>query len=215
MYLHVTFILQAKDLTSSLLTNMTSLNNMSLNSSSRTAPMQTSGGFSTTPTMGGMGTMPQMSNGFNSPMTFQTGGLGMSMRPTAPGLYGGMSSTNSAPNFAALTQNQNQPNKPPDMSSLDSLFPANKPKVSLNQIPSKPAVGAGVAPSLWINQFNSAQSSQTAPMQALPMGMSGVQGGFGVQANPFFSPQNFSQPAPAPAVKQSMSVSNDLKDLFG
>ncbi|MCJ8743213.1 hypothetical protein PDJAM_G00091110 [Pangasius djambal] len=212
---------QAKDLTSSLLNNMTSLNSLSLNPGSRTAPMQTgalSSGFSSTPSVAGMGTMAPISNGFNSPMGFQTGGMGM--RPTTPGLYGGMAGTNSTPNFSALSQNQsqNQSSKPPDMSTLDSLFSASKPKVSLNQMVSKPA--AGITPSPWINQFGTGQSSQTAPMQAVPMGMMGVQGGFGMQANPFFSPQNFSQPAAAPptvntGVKQSMSVNNDLKDLFG
>ncbi|KAG7320235.1 hypothetical protein KOW79_016088 [Hemibagrus wyckioides] len=212
---------QAKDLTSSLLNNMNSLNSLSMSSGSRTTPMQTgalSSGFSSTPTMAGMGTMAPISNGFNSPMGFQTGGMGM--QPTAPGVYGGMASTNSTPNFSALSQNQNQnqSSKPPDMSALDSLFSANKPKVSLNQMAPKPATGN--APSPWINQFGAGQPSQTAPMQAVPMGMTGVQGGFGMQANPFFSPQNFSQPAAAPTMntgmlKQSMSVNNDLKDLFG
>lgn len=214
------FLSQAKDLTSSLLNNMTSLNSLSLSSGSRTAPMHTgalSPGFSPTPTMTGMGTMAPISNGFNSPMGFQTGGMGM--RPTAPGHYGGLASTSSTPNFNALSPNQNQSSKPPDMSTLDTLFSANKPKVSLNQMVSKPP--AGTAPSPWISQFGTGQPSQTAPMQAVPMGMTGVQGGFGMQANPFFSPQNFSQPAATvPStntgmLKQSMSVNNDLKDLFG
>lgn len=208
---------QAKDLTSSLLNNMTSLNSLSLNSGSRAAPMQTgalSPGFSSTPAMTGMGTMAPISNGFNSPMGFQTGGMGM--RATAPSHYGGISNTSSTPNFSALSQNQS--GKPPDMSALDSLFSANKPKVSLNQMGPKPATGT--APSPWISQFGTGQPSQTAPMQAVPMGMTGVQGGFGMQANPFFSPQNFSQPAAAPTMntgmlKQSMSINNDLKDLFG
>lgn len=211
------FLSQAKDLTSSLMNNMTSLNSLSLNSGSRTAPMQTgalSSGFSSTPVMAGMSTATSISNGFNSPMGFQTGGVGM--RPTAPGLYGGMGGTSSTPNFSALSPNQSQSSKPSDMSALDSLFSASKPKVSLNQMVPKPATGT--APSPWMNQFGSGQPSQTAPMQAVPMGMTGVQGGFGMQANPFFSPQNFSQPAaaaPTGMLKQSMSVNNDLKDLFG
>lgn len=215
--MHYFFLSQAKDLTSSLLNNMNSLNSLSMSSGSRTTPMQT-GALSSTPTMAGMGTMAPISNGFNSPMGFQTGGMGM--QPTASGVYGGMASTNSTSNFSALShnQNQNQSSKPPDMSALDSLFSANKPKVSLNQMAPKPATGN--APSPWINQFGAGQPSQTAPMQAVPMGMTGVQGGFGMQANPFFSPQNFSQPAAAPTMntgmlKQSMSVNNDLKDLFG
>lgn len=215
------FFSQAKDLTSSLLNNMTSLNSLSLNSGSRTAPAQSGtipAGFSSAPTVSGMGTVAPISNGFSSPMAFQTGGMGM--RPAAPGLYGGIAGTSSTPNFSTLSQNQNQnqPGKPHDMSALDSLFSASKPKVSMNQMAPKPA--AGTAPSPWINQFGSGQPSQTAPMQAVPMGMTAVQGGFGMQANPFFNPQNFSQAAAAPTantgmLKQSMSVNNDLKDLFG
>uniref|UniRef100_A0A671QTL3 SCY1-like protein 2 n=1 Tax=Sinocyclocheilus anshuiensis TaxID=1608454 RepID=A0A671QTL3_9TELE len=174
--------------------------------------------FKSGPTMGGMGTMG-VSNGFNSPMGFQTGGMGMGMRPAAPGLYGGMATTTSAPNFSALTQNQNQPSKPTDMSALDSLFTSSKPKVSMNQMAPKPAPGA-TAPSPWLSQYGTGQPSQTAPMQATPMGMTGVQGGFGMQANPFFNPQNFSQPVASSTInagvmKQSASVNNDLKDLFG
>ncbi|XP_073693914.1 SCY1-like protein 2 [Garra rufa] len=212
---------QAKDLTSSLLNSMTSLNNFSLNSGTRTMPMQggtISSTFPAGPTMGGMGTIG-VSNGFNSPMGFQTGGMGMGMRPAAPGIYGGMATTTSTPNFSALTQNQNQSSKPPDMSALDSLFTSNKPKVSMNQMAPKPAPGAA-APSPWLNQFGTGQPSQTAPIQATPMGMTGVQGGFGMQANPFFNPQNFSQPVASSTMntgmmKQSASVNNDLKDLFG
>uniref|UniRef100_A0A8C1YAB5 Protein kinase domain-containing protein n=1 Tax=Cyprinus carpio TaxID=7962 RepID=A0A8C1YAB5_CYPCA len=188
-----------------------------------TIPMQggtISSTFPAGPTMGGMGTMG-ISNGFNSPMGFQTGGMGMGMRPAAPGLYGGMATTTSTPNFNALTQNQNQshPSKPTDMSALDSLFTSSKPKVSMNQMAPKPAPGA-IAPSPWLSQFGTGQPSQTAPMQVTPMGMTGVQGGFGMQANPFFNPQNFSQPVASSTMntgmmKQSASVNNDLKDLFG
>uniref|UniRef100_A0A8C1KWH4 SCY1 like pseudokinase 2 n=1 Tax=Cyprinus carpio TaxID=7962 RepID=A0A8C1KWH4_CYPCA len=212
---------QAKDLTSSLLNSMTSLNNFSLNSGTRTMPMQggtISSTFPAGPTMGGMGTMG-VSNGFNSPMGFQTGGMGIAMRPAAPGLYGGMATTTSTPNFSALTQSQNQPSKSTDMSALDSLFTSSKPKVSMNQMAPKPAPGA-TAPSPWLSQFGTGQPSQTAPMQATPMGMTGVQGGFGMQGNPFFNPQNFSQPVASSTIntgvmKQSTSANNDLKDLFG
>ncbi|TRY58406.1 hypothetical protein DNTS_018489 [Danionella cerebrum] len=207
---------QAKDLTSSLLNNMTSLNNMSLNSGSRTMPMQ--GGamastFLSGPTIGGMGTMG-VSNGFNTTVGFQTGGMGM--RPVTPALYGGMATTTSTPNFGSITQNQNQAGRPPDMSALDSLFSSNKPKVSLNQMAPKPALG-GTTPSPWLSQFDKGQPSQNVPIQATPMGIAGAQGGFGMQANPFFNPQNFTQ---SPAVntgtmKQSASFNNDLKDLFG
>ncbi|KAI7792012.1 putative SCY1-like protein 2 [Triplophysa rosa] len=199
----------AKDLTSSLLNSMTSLNNFSLNSGPRGT---ISSAFPSGPSMGGMGAMGPVSNGFNTPMGFQTGGMGIGMRPTTPALYGGMATTTSTPNFSALTQNQNQPGKPTNMSALDSLFTQNKPKVSMNQMAPKPAPGT-TAPSPWLNQFGMGQPSQTAPVQVAPMGM---QGGFGAQANPFFNPQNFSQPVAAPAMmKQSAPVNNDLKDLFG
>uniref|UniRef100_A0A8P4KG68 SCY1 like pseudokinase 2 n=1 Tax=Dicentrarchus labrax TaxID=13489 RepID=A0A8P4KG68_DICLA len=93
-----------KDLTSSLLNNMTSLNNMSLANTARPAPVQgtTIAAFpSSSPMLGPMGA--PVSNGFNPPMAFQTGGMGMGMRPTGPGLYGGMATTTSTPNFGALT----------------------------------------------------------------------------------------------------------------
>lgn len=83
----------------------------------------------------------------------------------------------------------------------------------------KPAQGT-TAPAPWLSQFGTGQPSQTAPIQATPMAMPGVQGGFGMQANPFFNPQNFSQPVASSTMntgtmKQSASVNNDFKDLFG
>ncbi|XP_005733557.1 SCY1-like protein 2 isoform X1 [Pundamilia nyererei] len=208
---------QTKDLTSSLLSNMTS---MSMANTARTAPVQgsTMSTFpSSGPMVGSMGT--SVSNGFNPAMGFQAGGMGMGMLPTGPSLYGGMPTTTSTPNFGSLTQNQGttgQTNKPPDMSALDNLFTSNKPKVTLNQIGPKAPPGTS---SPWLGQFNSPQNPQTQ-MQGVPVGMGGVPGGFGMQANPFFSPQNFAQPAAAPSmnpsgIKHSASVNNDLKDLFG
>ncbi|XP_075967489.1 SCY1-like protein 2 isoform X2 [Anarhichas minor] len=209
---------KTKDLTSSLLNSMTSLNSMSLANAARPAPVQgtTISTFpSSSPMMGSMGA--PVSNGFNPPMGFQTGGMGMGMRPTGPGLYGGMATTTSTPNFGALTQSQGptgQTNKAPDLSALDSLFSPSQTKVTLNQMGPKAAPGAP-----WLNQFGSAQNAQTQ-MQGAPVGMGGAPSGFGMQANPFFSPQNFSQPAAAASlnqsgVKHSASVNNDLKDLFG
>uniref|UniRef100_A0A673B3D1 Protein kinase domain-containing protein n=1 Tax=Sphaeramia orbicularis TaxID=375764 RepID=A0A673B3D1_9TELE len=211
---------QTKDLTSSLLNNMTSLNNLSLANTARPAPVQgsTTSAFPTSsPMVGSMGA--PVSNGFNTPMGFQTGGMGMGMRPTGPNLYGGMATTTSTPNFGALTQNQGplgQTNKAPDMSALDSLFTPSKPKVTLNQMGPIAAPGNN---SPWLNQFSSAQNTQ---MQGAPVGLggAGVPSGFGMQANPFFNPQNFSQPAAAPSmnqsgIKHSASVNSDLKDLFG
>uniref|UniRef100_A0A1A7Z220 SCY1-like 2 n=1 Tax=Iconisemion striatum TaxID=60296 RepID=A0A1A7Z220_9TELE len=200
---------QTKDLTSSLINNMTSL---SLAGSPRPPPVQgsTMSAFpSSSPMVGSMGA--PVSNGFNPAMGFQTAGMGMG--PSGPGFYGGMASTTSTPNFGALTQGPaGQSGKPPDMSALDSLFTPNKPKVSLVQMAPPGANSA------WLSQFGSAQNAQS-PMQGVSVGMGGMSSGFGMQANPFFSPQNFSQPA-APnmnptGVKQSASVNNDLKDLFG
>ncbi|XP_064794976.1 SCY1-like protein 2 isoform X2 [Oncorhynchus masou masou] len=205
---------QAKDLTSCLLNNMTSLGSLSLTSPPRPGLIQGST-ISAYPSTTPMGSMA--SNGYNPTMGFQTGGQGM--RPPGPGLYGGMATTTSTPNFGALTHNQGSTNTP-DMSALDSLFTSNKPKVSLNQM-APPKLTPGTTATPWLNQFGSAQPSQTAPMQGAPLAMGGVTSGFGMQANPFFSPQNFSQPTAAPVMnaggglRHSSSVNNDLKDLFG
>lgn len=209
-------MLQTKDLTSSLLNSMTSLNNLSLANTARPTPVQgsTVAAFpSSSPMMGTMGA--PVSNGFNPPVGFQTGGMGIGMRPPGPGLYGGMATTTSTPNFGALTQNQGQ-SKAPNMSALDNLFTSSQPKVTLNQMGPKATPGANTP---WLQQFGSAQNPQTQ-MQGASVGMGGVPSGFGMQANPFFSPQNFSQPAAAPSlnqsgIKHSASVNNDLKDLFG
>ncbi|XP_029317634.1 SCY1-like protein 2 isoform X1 [Cottoperca gobio] len=208
---------KTKDLTSSLLNSMTSLNSLSLTNPARPAPVQGSTFPSSGPMVGSMGA--PVSNGFNPPMGFQAGGMGMGMRPTGPGLYSGMATTTSTPNFGALTQNQGpigQTNKNPDLSALDSLFTPSQPKVTLNQMGPKATPGTN---SPWLNQYGSAPSAQT-PMHGAPVGIGGVPSGFGMQANPFFNPQNFSQPAAAPSVNQSgikhsASVNNDLKDLFG
>uniref|UniRef100_A0A7N6B1M0 Protein kinase domain-containing protein n=1 Tax=Anabas testudineus TaxID=64144 RepID=A0A7N6B1M0_ANATE len=211
---------QTKDLTSSLLNSMSSLNSMSLANTARPVPVQgsTISVFPTSSPMGGSMGAP-VSNGFNSTMGFQTGGMMMGMRPTGPTLYGGMATTTSTPNFGSLTQNQGpigQTNNAPDMSALDNLFTPSKPKVTLNQMGPMTTPGANTP---WLSQFGSGQNAQTQ-MQGASLAMGGVQSGFGMQANPFFSPQNFSQPAAAASmnqsgVKHSASANNDLKDLFG
>ncbi|XP_054609500.1 SCY1-like protein 2 isoform X1 [Dunckerocampus dactyliophorus] len=198
---------QTKDLTSSLLNNMASLNSMSLANKPRPSLGQGAPVFP----VGSMGT--PVSNGFNPGMGFHTAGMGMSMRSPGPNVYGGMATTTSTPNFGALAQNQTpagQMNKGPDLSALDSLFTSNKPKVTLNQIVPKTAPGSHTP---WLGQFGSAQNAQNA-MQGASAGM----GGFGMQANPFFSPQNFSQTPVSmnqSGLKHSTSANNDLKDLFG
>lgn len=213
------FLLQTKDLTSSLLNSMTSLSAMSLANTARPAPAHGAGAISTFPSAGPMmGSMGgPVSNGFNAPMGFQAGAMGM--RPTGPGLYGGMATATSTPNFGALPQSQGpigQTNKAPDLSALDSLFTPNQTKVTLNQMGPKAGPGPGAANAPWLNQFGSAQNAQTQ-VQGAAGAMGGVPSGFGMQANPFFSPQNFSQPANLnqSGIKHSASVNNDLKDLFG
>lgn len=208
-------MLQTKDLSSSLLNNMTSLNSMSLHNTTRSAPVMgaTISAFpSSTSMMGPMGA--SVSNGLNPPMGFQSGGMGMGMRTPGPGHYGGLPATTSTPNFGALTQTQG-PSKAPDMSALDNLFTPNQSKVTLNQMGPKAPTSTNAA---WLQQFGAAQNAQTQ-MQGASIRMGGAASGFGMQANPFFSPQNFSQPA-APSMNQSgmkhsSSVNNDLKDLFG
>ncbi|KAM9845694.1 SCY1-like protein 2 [Aulostomus maculatus] len=212
--------MQTKDLTSSLLNNMTSLNSLSLANTPRPAPVQgtTMTAYpSSSPMVGSMGA--SVSNGFNPPMGFQTGGMGMTMRPPGPNTFGGMATTTSTPNFGALAQNPGplgQTSKAPDLSALDNLFTPNKPKVTLNQMGPKPPPETSTP---WLNQYGSAQNAQTQ-MPGASVSMGGVPSGFGMQANPFFSPQNFSQPAAAPSMtqsglKHSASANNDLKDLFG
>ncbi|XP_034019199.1 SCY1-like protein 2 isoform X2 [Thalassophryne amazonica] len=203
-----TYSSQTKDLTGSLLNNTTSLNSLSLANIPRPALVQ-GNTFSAFPSASPVGTA--VSNGFNPNMGFQAGGMGV--RPTPPGLYSGMAATTSTQSFGALTQNQVQTNRTPNMSALDNLFTPSKPKVTLKEMT---APGANTP---WLSQFGSAQNTQTQ-LQGGPVGMGGVSSGFGMQANPFFSPQNFSQGAAVPGMNQSVlnqstSVNNDLKDLFG
>ncbi|XP_028672526.1 SCY1-like protein 2 isoform X2 [Erpetoichthys calabaricus] len=200
-----------KDLTGTLLDNMSGLGNMSVGTSKpASSQMAPNPSFTTLSPVG------TMSNGFGS-MGFQSSGINMGLCNPTPNIYSSIAPTNSTPNFSSIS-GLNQPgsigmpqqNKPPDMSSLDSLFGPQKPKVSLNQMSQKQMQ---TAPSPWLNQFVPPQSSQSmAGAQPALMG----QTGFGIQANPFFSPQNFSQPSmPKNTLKSSTSANNDLKDLFG
>nr|XP_023672660.1 SCY1-like protein 2 isoform X1 [Paramormyrops kingsleyae] len=200
---------QTKDLTSSLLNNVASLGSLSLGSGPKPVPAQGAmvpAGFPSASPMGSVGSMPGMSNGYSPGMGFPMGAT----RPAGPGLYGGMATTTSTPSFTSLAQSQ--PNKAPDLSALDSLFGPQKPKVSLNQMVPMPApMAAPGAPSPWVNQFGAQQTQPVAPLA-----MGGAPAAFGMQANPFFSPQNFSQTTANPGkLQQSASVNNDLKDLFG
>ncbi|XP_077450185.1 SCY1-like protein 2 isoform X2 [Stigmatopora argus] len=181
---------KTKDLTNSLLNNMASLNTISMTNTPR-LPMAQS--VFPSPCTG-----PPISNGFNFPPAV---GMGTNMRPPGSSVFGGMATTASTPNFGALVQNNSQMN----MSAFDNLFTSNKPKMSLNQM-------APASSNPWLGQFATGPNTQPA-MHGVPVS------GFGMQANPFFTPQNYSQRSPATAnqsgMKHSTSVSNDLKDLFG
>ncbi|XP_064417932.1 SCY1-like protein 2 [Latimeria chalumnae] len=222
---------QTKDLTGSLLDNMANLGNLSV-STTKPSQVSVSSGYSSAHPMGSsMGfTAPSsnvgtMSNGFNPNMGFQSSGFSMGMSGTNQSFFSGASSVgmggmttasaSSMPNFnsmagtVGITQ-QTQQSKATDMSALDNLFGSQKPKVSMNQMVHQ-------KPTQWGNQFVPQQGPQGvgSPMGGAPLNVMG-QGGFGIQGNPFFSPQNFTQPSlPANTMTSSSSASNDLKDLFG
>ncbi|KAM9312834.1 SCY1-like protein 2 [Gastrophryne carolinensis] len=218
---------QTKDLTMTLMENMTSLNSLSGDGSKPTMS-----GFSSLGSMPGsvgftspvdnMGVNRNVQNGLNSNAGFQTSGFSTvsaypnhnfftSTAPVGVNAMVPMSTPTNMQNFNTLSSpsgmlQQNSFSKPaPTMSSLDSLFGPQKPKVSMNQMSQQ-------KPSPWVNQFVSPQSSQTMSGTMTQTGMMG-QTGFGVQSNPFFNPQGFTQPTNA--MKSSISASNDLKDLFG
>lgn len=115
------------------------------------------------------------------------------------------------PNFNAVSvppvgTKQTQ-QRPTDMSALNNLFGPQKPKVSMNQLSQQ-------KPNQWLNQFVPPQGSpgMGSSVMGAQMNMIG-QSAFGMQANPFFNPQNFAQPPTT--MTNSSSASNDLKDLFG
>lgn len=217
---------QTKDLTKTLMENMTSLN-----SQSSVNPKPAMSGFPSLSNMPGsigypspvdnMSLNRNIQNGLNSNTGFQPSGFGnmgsvtpnqnfftgtvpMGMNKMAP-----MSTPNSMQNFSTISSppgvlQQNSLSKPSAaMLPLDNLFGPQKPKVSLNQMSQ---------PNPWLNQFAPPQSSQNISGTVTQTSMTG-QTGFGVQSNPFFNPQGFTQPATT--MKNSSSASNDLKDLFG
>nr|XP_033808535.1 SCY1-like protein 2 isoform X2 [Geotrypetes seraphini] len=217
---------KTKDLTSILMENKLSLNSLSISNPKTVS----SSGFSSVPSMGSgmvfsapmdnISTVRNVTNGFNSNMSFQTPGFHSN---TNQNVFSGSSSmgmanmnmaaTSNMPNYlgmgapAGLVQ-QTHHNKPTaDMSALDNLFGPQKSKVTMNQM-SQPK------PNQWLNQFPSPPGPQgvSGSMMATPMNVLG-QADFGMQGNPFFNPQNFTQPVNT--MKSSSSASNDLKDLFG
>ncbi|KAG7252608.1 hypothetical protein CRUP_000633, partial [Coryphaenoides rupestris] len=184
-----------QDLTSSLFQNKTSLGGLSLANTPRPGPAAATTTTAMSafpgPMMGTMGT--PMSNGFNPAMGFQAAGLGRGMGPS---LYGGMATASSTPNFGSLAQHPGglgQTNRTPNMAALDNLFTSNKPKATLHQLGSNTGSSGGPHGQQrpWHNQFGPGQANQTAPAP-----------GFGMQANPFFNPQNFLSPPLPPASTQ-------------
>ncbi|XP_053082623.1 SCY1-like protein 2 isoform X3 [Acinonyx jubatus] len=215
---------QTKDLTDTLMDNMSSLTSLSVS----TPKISASSTFTSVPSMGlGMmfstpvdNTKRNLTNGLNANMGFQTSGFNMPVNtnqnlfssPSTPGVTKMTLGTPSTlPNFSAVSvppagAKQTQ-QRPTDMSALNNLFGPQKPKVSMNQLSQQ-------KPNQWLNQFVPPQASpgMGSSVMGTPMNMMG-QSAFGMQANPFFSPQNFAQPPTT--MTNSSSASNDLKDLFG
>ncbi|XP_040347050.1 SCY1-like protein 2 isoform X3 [Herpailurus yagouaroundi] len=213
---------RTKDLTDTLMDNMSSLTSLSVS----TPKISASSTFTSVPSMGlGMmfstpvdNTKRNLTNGLNANMGFQTSGFNMPVNtnqnlfssPSTPGVTKMTLGTPSTlPNFSAVPPagaKQTQ-QRPTDMSALNNLFGPQKPKVSMNQLSQQ-------KPNQWLNQFVPPQASpgMGSSVMGTPMNMMG-QSAFGMQANPFFSPQNFAQPPTT--MTNSSSASNDLKDLFG
>lgn len=222
----ILYILQTKDLTDTLIDNMSSLASHSINK----AKVPSSNSFSSVPSMGvGMGfsssidnTKRNITNGLNTNMGFQTAGFSMGAGPTTQNFFSGPSATTTTkmnivptanmPNYSPMNAASaisplTQQNRPPDMSALDNLFGPQKPKVSMKQLAQQKS-------NQWVNQFVPPQGSPGTSTSVLGPQMNMIgQPGFGIQGNPFFAPQNFAQPANT--MTNSSSASNDLKDLFG
>ncbi|XP_067168067.1 SCY1-like protein 2 isoform X3 [Apteryx mantelli] len=215
---------QTKDLTDTLIDNMSSLTSInktkvaSSNSFSSVPCMSVGRGFSSPVDS----TKRSITNGLNTSMGFQTAGFGMGTGPTTQNFFGGPSAagttkmnivpTANMPNYSPMSATSavsplTQQNRPPDMSALDNLFGPQKPKVSMKQLAQQKS-------NQWVNQFVPPQGSPSASGSVLGPQMNMIgQPGFGIQGNPFFTPQNFAQPANT--MTNSSSASNDLKDLFG
>ncbi|XP_044136569.1 SCY1-like protein 2 isoform X2 [Bufo gargarizans] len=217
---------QTKDLTLTLMENMSSLNSFS-----SVAPKPAMAGLSSVTSMPGSIGFPavdnmalnrNLQNGLNSNTGFQPSTFSMGPMNPNHNFFSGtapmgmnkmppMSTPSTMQNFSTLSSPPGmvQPNsfsKPAsEIASLDSLFGPQKPKVSMNQMSQQKQ-------NPWINQFGTPQASQPTSGNVTQTGMAG-QSVFGVQSNPFFNPPNLTQPANT--MKSSSSASNDLKDLFG
>ncbi|KAK2493267.1 hypothetical protein MC885_004094 [Smutsia gigantea] len=215
---------QTKDLTDTLMDNMSSLTGLSVT----TPKISASSTFTSVPSMGlGMmfstptdNTKRNLTNGLNANMGFQTTGFNMPVNtnqnlfssPSTPGVTKmTLGTPPTLPNFSAVSvppagAKQAQ-QRPTDMSALNNLFGPQKPKVSMNQLSQQ-------KPNQWLNQFVPPQGSPGVGSSVMGTQMNMIgQSSFGMQANPFFNPQNFAQPPTT--MTSSSSASNDLKDLFG
>ncbi|XP_026640341.1 SCY1-like protein 2 isoform X2 [Microtus ochrogaster] len=214
---------QTKDLTDTLMDNITSLTSLSVS----TSKLSTSSTFTSVPSTGlnMMFSTPidnskrNLTNGLNANMGFQTSGFSMPVNPNQ-NFFSGSSTAGvttmtlgAAPALSSYNPLSVPPTavkaqqRPADMSALNNLFGPQKPKVSMNQLSQQ-------KPNQWLNQFvppqgSSGMGSAAMGVQANVMG----QAAFGMQGNPFFNPQNFAQPSAT--MTSSSSASNDLKDLFG
>ncbi|KAB0398880.1 hypothetical protein E2I00_007747 [Balaenoptera physalus] len=215
---------QTKDLTDTLMDNMSSLTSLSVS----TPKISASSTFTSVPSTGlGMmfstpvdNTKRNLTNGLNANMGFQTSGFNMPVNtnqnffssPSAPAVAKMTLGTPSTlPNFSAVSVPpagaKPTQQRPTDMSALNNLFGPQKPKVSMNQLSQQ-------KPNQWLNQFVPAQGSPGVGSSVMGAQMRMIgQSAFGVQTNPFFNPQNFAQPPPT--MTSSSSASSDLKDLFG
>ncbi|XP_038612120.1 SCY1-like protein 2 isoform X3 [Tachyglossus aculeatus] len=211
---------QTKDLTETLMDNMSSLTGLSI-STPKVAP----GSFSSVPCMGFSSPVDNakrnLTNGLNANMSFHSPGFNMGAN-TNQNFFSGastsagiskmtMGTASNLPNFNAMSSpaavSQQTQQRPADMSALDSLFGPQKPKISMNQLSQQ-------KPNQWLNQFAPPQGSPVTGSSVMGTQMNMVgQPAFGIQGNPFFNPQNFAQPTNT--ITNSSSASNDLKDIFG
>ncbi|XP_034259273.1 SCY1-like protein 2 isoform X2 [Pantherophis guttatus] len=205
---------QAKDLTDTLRDNIASLTTQPISK----PKVPSSSSFSSVGI--GMGFSSSVENtkrnGLNANMGFQPSGFGMGIATTSQNFFGntgvtGMANMNmlptaNMPSYSPLntTSPAVQQSRQPDMSALDSLFGPQKPKVSMNQLSQQKT-------NQWLNQFAPPQGTNSCPL-GTQMNVMG-QTGFGLQGNPFFNPQNFTQPTNS--MVNSSSASKDLNDLFG
>ncbi|KAF4022570.1 hypothetical protein G4228_014706 [Cervus hanglu yarkandensis] len=215
---------QTKDLTDTLMDNMSSLTSLSVS----TPKISASSSFTSVPSTGlGMmfstpidNTKRNLTNGLNANMGFQTSGFNMPVNtnqnffssPSTPGVSKmTLGAPSTLPNFSAVSVSpaggKQTQQRPTDMSALNNLFGPQKPKVSMNQLSQQ-------KPNQWLNQFVPPQGSpgMGSSVMGTQVNVMG-QSAFGMQANPFFNPQNFAQPPTT--MTSSSSASNDLKDLFG